>query len=115
MVDHIGLERPFGQQDRFLRSSCQMGPALSWSTVGLSHTGDPAELSLCEVVPSDLYALDFALWASDRDHDPATFPDEAPFAIGIMIEAWNAGQIMAFSQELFRKHRGTYGRSCPVA
>ena len=92
-VDHIGLHRPFCENDFGRRPACEMDPAFGAAAVGLLRTGDPAKLPAGDLVSSDLEALDLTVGIADRDQNPALLMDEGPRPRLSPVEARHACEI----------------------
>ena len=63
-VDYISLERTFCQQNRLCGLTNSMGPPLSLATIPFTDTGNPAKLTLPDIVKSDLKSLDLSIRVS---------------------------------------------------
>ena len=92
-VDHIGLHRPFRENDFGRRPACEMDPAFGAAAVGLFRAGDPAELPAGDLVSPDLEALDLTVGIANRDQNPALLMDEGPCPRLSPVEARHTGEI----------------------
>ena len=92
-----------------------MSPALRFTSVRFSGTGNPAEFALGYIVPAHLQTLDLAILISHRNQDSPEVLYEAPTPVLCVIEPRHARKVEAFRMKLLGKQCRTHNRRCLIA